>query len=73
MVATGSPFPQWSFKDKTLTPRQGNNAYIYPAIGLAALLGKLATIEDEDFLIASLTVADMVTKEDMASGALYPH
>ncbi len=72
LVATGSPFPQWSFNGKKLTPRQGNNAYIYPAIGLAALLGKLSTIEDEDFLIASLTVADMVTKEDLASGALYP-
>lgn len=72
LVATGSPFPQEIFDGKTIVPRQGNNAYIYPAVGLAGLLGRLPSIEDEDLLIASLTVADMVTEEDLACGALYP-
>lgn len=72
LVATGSPFPVENFCGKVIIPRQGNNAYIYPAIGLAGLLGRLPSIEDEDFLIASRTVADMVTDEDLACGALYP-
>lgn len=72
LVATGSPFPQAEINGKTLVPRQGNNAYIYPAVGLAGLLGRLPSIEDEDLLIASRTVAEMVTDEDLACGALYP-
>lgn len=72
LVATGSPFPKENFNGRVIVPRQGNNAYIYPAVGLAGLLGKLPSIEDEDFLIASRTVADMVTDEDLAAGSLYP-
>ena len=72
LVATGSPFPVTHLDGKTIVPRQGNNAYIYPAVGLAGLLGELPSIEDEDLLIASRTVADMVTDEDLACGALYP-
>ena len=72
LVATGSPFPVTHLNGKTIVPRQGNNAYIYPAVGLAGLLGELPSIEDEDLLIASRTVADMVTDEDLACGALYP-
>ena len=72
LVATGSPFPVAVIDSKLIVPRQGNNAYIYPAVGLAGLLGQLPSIEDEDLLIASRTVADMVTDEDIACGALYP-
>lgn len=72
LVATGSPFPIAVIDGKRIVPRQGNNAYIYPAVGLAGLLGQLPSIEDEDLLIASRTVADMVTNEDIACGALYP-
>lgn len=72
LFASGSPFAEVDFNGKHYVPRQGNNAYIYPPIGLAGLLGHCKTIKDEYLLIASETVASMVTPADLAQGSLYP-
>jgi len=57
MVATGSPFPPVSIGGKMVPIAQCNNAYIFPAIGLAASTVKMHTIEKESFFIAAKVLA----------------
>lgn len=72
LFASGSPFAEVDVGGRHFVPRQGNNAYIYPPIGLAGLLGRCRTIESDYLLIASETVASLVTDADLAQGSLYP-
>ena len=51
---------------------KGNNAYIFPGIGLGAVLSQSKLINDEMFLIAAKALAAQVSEEDLNSGALYP-
>lgn len=45
----------------SLAPQQGNNAYIFPGVGLGALVGQALSITDDDFLVAAETLASLVT------------
>lgn len=58
--------------DKTFYPGQGNNAYIFPGVALGVLLSGIHHISEKIFLIASETVAENVSEEDLAKGSLYP-
>ena len=53
-------------------PRQGNNAYVFPGIGLAAVAMQAETLPDTAFLTASRTLADSVSIDDLSQGSLYP-
>ena len=72
IFASGSPFPKVSFNGQTLRPGQGNNAYIFPGIGLGAVACKTTRITDEMFLASAQALADLVGEEDLAAGAIYP-
>ena len=72
LYAAGVPFPPVRFGDKTLVPGQGNNLYIFPAVGLAIVATKAQRVTDEMFVVAARAVADQVTQAELDSGLLYP-
>jgi malate dehydrogenase (oxaloacetate-decarboxylating)(NADP+) len=72
LFASGSPFDAVEYEGTTLKPGQGNNAYIFPGIGLGAIACEAKTITDEMFLAAARSLADQVSEEDLASSTLYP-
>src|SRR5262249_7892309 len=70
--AAGAPSPPVRHGDKTLVPGQGNNLYVFPAVGLAIVATKARRVTDEMFVVAARAVADQVTQAELDSGLLYP-
>ena len=59
-------------KGQEFCPGQGNNAYVFPGIGLGAVTCNARIIPDEFFLIAARTLADLLEEKDIMKGSLYP-
>ncbi len=72
LFACGSPFDPVTVHGQTFVPRQGNNSYIFPGIGLGAIAGRAKSVTDEMFMKAAHTLAHLVTESDLAQGSLYP-
>ncbi len=72
IFASGSPFDPVEFEGKTHVPGQGNNAYIFPGVGLGIVACRAHRVPDEMFRIAAKVLADLTTDKDLASGCLYP-
>jgi len=72
IFASGSPFPPVVYEGRTHRPAQGNNAYVFPGIGLGAVACRARRLPDELFLSAANTLADLVRQKDLDEGALYP-
>ena len=72
IFTSGSPFDSVTYDGRQLVPGQGNNAYIFPGIGLGAMACQASTITDEMFLTAARTLADQVDDKDLANGTIYP-
>ena len=72
VFASGSPFDAVIFQGKTYRPGQGNNAYVFPGIGLGAIACRARILSDEMFLEAARVLAEKVDDSDLATGSLYP-
>ena len=72
IFASGSPFAPVVHDGTTLRPAQGNNAYVFPGIGLGAVACRARTLPDDLFLTAARTLAGLVRQSDLEHGALYP-
>lgn len=72
VFASGSPFAPVTYAGKTFMPGQGNNAYIFPGVGLGVIACGATRVIDEMFYAAAKTLAGLVTEDDLALGRIYP-
>ena len=72
LVATGSPFPVVHWQDREVATSQCNNLYVFPGIGLGALVSRASRVTDRMFVRAARALAAMVTTEELERGLLLP-
>lgn len=72
IFVSGSPFDNVIFNGQTFDPGQGNNAYIFPGLGLGIVAGRIQHVNDDILIAAADTVAQMVSPKELELGALYP-
>jgi malate dehydrogenase (oxaloacetate-decarboxylating)(NADP+) len=72
IFASGSPFAAVEYGDQIFRPGQGNNAYVFPGIGLGALACKAHHISDGMFLASARALAEAVEESSLEHGAIYP-
>lgn len=72
IYASGSPFDPVELDGKTLVPGQGNNAYIFPGLGLGVVASGAEHVTDGMFSAAARALADTVTDEDLRQGRIFP-
>jgi len=72
IFASGSPFAPVQYDGKTLVPGQGNNVYIFPAMGMAVYATEAKRVTDEMFITAARAVAEQVTDANLETGLIYP-
>ena len=72
LIATGSPFASVKYNGREIQIGQGNNVFVFPALGQAALVVKASKVTDAMITEAAQALADTVSDEELASGMLYP-
>ena len=72
LFAAGVQFPPFEYEGKVLLPGQGNNSYIFPAVGMAVFATQAKRVIDEMFVVAARSVAHLVSPEQLEQGLLYP-
>ena len=73
IVATGSPFDDVEHSGKRHVIGQANNVFIFPGVGLGAVVAEAEEVTTEMFYAASSTLARLVGQERLDQGCIYPH
>jgi len=72
LMATGSPFDPFTYEGRTFESSQCNNLYVFPGVGLGALVAQSTRVTQAMFVAASKSISGMVTPEHEARGLLLP-
>ncbi len=72
IVATGSPFPPVEIGGVARPVPQANNAYVFPGMGLGAIVSEARTLPESAFLVAARRLAELATPDALAAGSLFP-
>ncbi|KAL7949032.1 hypothetical protein V8C42DRAFT_313043 [Trichoderma barbatum] len=78
VFASGSPFSSFTLKvggdagDITYHPNQGNNVYVFPGLGLGAILAKATRVTDEMVYTSAAALAGSLNAEEVHQGLIYP-
>jgi malate dehydrogenase (oxaloacetate-decarboxylating)(NADP+) len=72
IYASGSPFDPVVWRGRRFAPGQGNNAYIFPGVGLGVIASGARLVNDQMFFAAAKALAEEVTNADLVEGRLYP-
>jgi malate dehydrogenase (oxaloacetate-decarboxylating)(NADP+) len=78
IFASGSPFSPFTVKTAsdagaiTYHPNQGNNVYVFPGLGLGAILAKASKVTDEMVYTSAAALAGCLNADEIHKGLIYP-
>jgi malic enzyme len=72
IVATGSPFPPVDYEGRRYRIGQGNNAFLFPGLGLGVTVAQARRVTDGMILDAANALAGMTTDADLQQAAVFP-
>jgi len=73
LFASGSPFSTFNYEGKDLVPGQGNNMYVFPGIGLGAILSKSVNVTQNMIYASAEALSTSLLPEEIEQHWLYPN
>ena len=72
IVATGSPFDDVEYEGQRHSIGQGNNAFVFPGIGFAGILGRCKRLTDAMIIESAFALARYTEAHYLSRGLIYP-